>query len=160
MTETLDKRESNRPRHRRPLLALVALSVVLACGADEEGGRPEDALEAQFELLNDGRFADLYEELHPLHQSMFDRRQFVACYETLFGGIEAEVQRIERVAEVDYDVPATNEIVAATEITFEFATGAGDSAVTVSDTAHLAQADGRWRWFLAEPDRLTTGLCT
>jgi hypothetical protein len=66
---------------RIALLAFVALLALPACGGEvDPAGTPAGA--AQVRLLEDlyaGRFREAYANLHPSHQTIVSRQQFMRC---------------------------------------------------------------------------------
>jgi hypothetical protein len=128
------------------LLALVAVLALPACGGEVDPARtPAGA--AQVTLLEDlynGRFGQAYADLHPSHQAIVSRAQFVRCArEAISVGTLDSIEILEVFDDETKGLLLGGEPTKGVRIRLTLTNG--DSTTFVN---HEVKVDDRWRWIL------------
>ncbi len=97
------------------------------------------------QLEAQGRFSDIYDQMHPDAQAFIPRAAVVGWYENDFAPLGPGVITVTGVEYVTWTWPVTGKTYANTaEVSFQqpFANG-----VVVSEVVRLVKSGGNWRWF-------------
>lgn len=74
---------------------LFVLCMCLLVGCGKKKPQPEELLLSYMELLNEGRYEEMYTYLTPKTQENIEKEAYVERYEKIYGGIEAREIQIE-----------------------------------------------------------------
>jgi len=97
------------------------------------------------QLEAQGRFSDIYDQMHPDAQAFIPRAAVVGWYENDFAPLGPGVITVTGVEYVTWTWPVTGKTYANTaEVSFQqpFANGG-----VVSEVVRLVESDGNWHWF-------------
>ena len=145
-------------------LAVVLIAVVTACGGaagEETDALPSDPGEAMLQIDEyalDDQWARLWEHLHPAHQEIAARNDFISCGDTAAAPLISA--RVIEVFDETLDVARIGET-ETKAVTVERSMGRGDDEITQRETSHLIDVDGAWRWMLNNDsiDSFAAGDC-
>ncbi|HVM56325.1 MAG TPA: hypothetical protein VMT74_02600 [Gaiellaceae bacterium] len=153
----------------RRLSLAAGLAVVLALGATAalaalRGGQPrlrETAGTFVTRILREelrGQWARQWDELHPGHQRLITRAQYVACSRGLGTNIGDEELTVRGVRAMPIHVPGVPQRTAEV-VTITMRRRGSTDAVTYH--VHAVSVDGRWAWILGRPflDAIAHGRC-
>lgn len=130
------------------LVVVVFVALLAACGgSDDTDSGAEQAVVETIEQRLAGQWAPLYQTLHPAHQELVSREDFLACADDVLGHMPAARIRAVDSHEERTTIPATDVETDSMAVTIEIS--AGDETATT--TAHTVEVDGEWRWILSEP---------
>ncbi len=143
---------------------LLVAGMLMACGggASESGDElPSDPGEAMMQIDEyalDDQWGRVWEHLHPAHQEIAARDDFISCSDTTASPLISS--KVIEVFDETLGVPRIGE--AETKaITIERSMGKGDDEISRRETSHLIDVDGAWRWMLDNDsiDSFTAGEC-
>jgi hypothetical protein len=154
---------------RRAPVAVLALLLFACGGGDDDATTPttggtsgdaitttalpqhqdaDDAYKEQFEFEKAGQWARLYARLHPAQQALVTEAQFVSCADKQGYSVPTDTTlKINETYPEETDIPGTDQRVPSTAVTFTLEVGDEKQ----SDTIHLVDVDGVWRWILNDP---------
>jgi hypothetical protein len=132
---------------RIALLAFVTLLALPACGGEVDPARtPAGA--AQVVLMEDlynGRFGRAYADLHPSHQTIVSRSQFIRCArEAIAVGQLDSIEILEVFDDETRDLQLEGEQTKAVRIRLTFK----DGQTVEPFENHEVKVGDRWRWVL------------
>jgi hypothetical protein len=132
---------------RIALLAFVALLALPACGGEVDPARtPAGA--AQVVLMEDlynGRFGRAYADLHPSHQTIVSRSQFIRCArEAIAVGQLDSIEILEVFDDETRDMQLEGEQTKAVRIRLTFK----DGQTVEPFENHEVKVGDQWRWVL------------
>jgi hypothetical protein len=132
---------------RIALLAFVALLALPACGGEVDPARtPAGA--AQVVLMEDlynGRFGRAYADLHPSHQTIVSRSQFIRCArEAIAVGQLDSIEILEVFDDETRDLQLEGEQTKAVRIRLTFK----DGQTVEPFENHEVKVGDQWRWVL------------
>lgn len=130
-------------------VAVTVLILIAACGG---GSSDESGVEAAFlehdQFEQDGQWGRLYDRLHPAHQELVDREDFMRCAQ-LEGTAPGYTVKVVETFEEPVEVEGEGEV-ESVAITAEYR----DGTETQRHTSHLVDVgDGDWRWLLNDISR-------
>jgi hypothetical protein len=156
----LGRRRKRQWPHVPPLtvrrVAVVALVTVTAlgggCGGASAGARGENVGVFMTRILREeigGQWARQWGELHPGHQRLITRLQYVACSRALETNIATgrEVFKVLDVRDQPIDVRGVSQRTSKL-VTISFHAGGGANALTYQ--LHAVALQGRWAWILGQ----------
>lgn len=137
---------------RATLVALVAVLAALTggCGAASARAPGENVGVFMTRILREeirGQWARQWDELHPGHQRLITRRQYVACSRALETdiGTGREVFKVLDVRDQPIDVRGVSQRTSKL-VTLSFHTSGSANALTYQ--LHAVALQGRWTWIL------------
>jgi hypothetical protein len=118
---------------------------------DDGPGDAEDAIVGFLEQQIAGQWGPLYDRLHPEHQALVSREDFVACGQRMQSSnpivttTATEIEVVDTYHE-EVTLPGTDTRAESLAATIEIT----DRGTSAQRTFHLMEVDGEWRWMLAE----------
>lgn len=141
------------------VMAGVAL-VLAGCSSDDESvGQererqgPGAFIEATFgEQYTQGQYGRMWESLHPEHQAIVSKGEYDACQRSAARtGLRISDVQVEETYDETIDLPGTGKKVDALAVTWSAVYELGDERVDSTETSHLIDVGGQWRWLMADP---------
>jgi hypothetical protein len=128
--------------------------VVAACGGSdgtnsEAPEEPGDAMLALIDSYRKGQFGRAWDMLLPEHQEVVSRSKFDECRsQSAEGDIPNEANfRVEEVYDESIEIPGLGSTqTKAVTVNIEY------ESQSVSETAHLVERGGEWKWILTPSD--------
>lgn len=112
-------------------------------------GGPGDVMKDLLRYQSLGQYGRAWESLHPAHQKIASRSVYDGCAREV-GASSGEVDvKVVEVYDDPIDIPAIPEKTSKA-VTYRIRLIGTDAAQT--DTSHLVDVDGQWRWVLAPQD--------
>lgn len=139
-------------------IAMIA-GLLVACGSDSDAAEdvPEAALEALMGHLIKGQGGPAYDSLHPAQQSLVSRDVYIGCSEG--AGFELKDIEVLESYEDEIGIPGTDERAEATAMTFRITGEANGREDSFTDTMHMVDVGGSWRWMVGDPQPYIDGRC-
>jgi hypothetical protein len=113
-----------------------------------------DFLERIVQQRSLGQHGRVWESLHPLHQAVASRAEYVGCEGQ--NEIDAEIEDIEVVDQYDepLEIPGQTADVPSKAVTIRLTVKIPliEEPQVVTRTAHAVAEDGEWRWILTPED--------
>ena len=113
------------------------------------------------ELIASNRYDDAWTLLHPLHQSLAPRAEYVGCENA--EPIPGHLESVRVLREFEERTPLGTGTFANSEaVVVRIAIGGGPGApVVVTDTVHAIDVHGQWRWIMppARVQAYSSGRC-
>ena len=154
------------------LLVVLALCLGVGCGGGDQKGAPAGGTEAtpsvasepsedpgdfEKEIVTQSRFGQygrVWQTLHPSHQAVASRAEFVACQSqtTPFEG-KLEIEVVET-SDEPFRIPGQTSDVPSKAVTLRYTVKVPgvDEPQTATSTTHVVAVDGQWRWILTPKD--------
>jgi hypothetical protein len=129
------------------VLTVVVVLLAVACGGN--GLDHPDAAEAAeqfYRHTSDGQWGRSWDNLHPAHQEIVDRDDYITCAQRNESYDIDGVRAVETFEE-PVGLPGTSITTDSVAVTVEIKAG----EVTDRRTSHFVEIDGRWAWILNDP---------
>jgi hypothetical protein len=125
------------------VLAIIAAVMLVACGGSDTSNdqeSPEAAAKRHLEMFGKQQHGRAWDELHPAHQALVGRDQYLLC------GSSTSIDKVEVVE--SYEEPLTvDEIGTVDSVAVTMRAFVGERSQNV--TLHVIDVDGRWRWVMS-----------
>lgn len=125
------------------VLATVSVAVLSGCLAD--GDDAEDAAKERMLATSQGKYAEVWESLHPNQQAIVPKEKFVECGEAGAAARSPEINELEVLGEsvVEKDIPEVG-TVESHVVALQWLQGED----TRGDDFDMIEVDGEWTWVL------------
>jgi len=142
------------------VVSIVVLALTGACGGgSSDDGSPGNAVRRQFGYIDKGQWGREWDELHPQHQAIVSRSDFVNC--NADNNLDIDVEIVDTYEET-IDVPELG-VTDTTAVTVDITGNIGFFGLPdeSTDTFHEINVDGEWRWVLSQDnlDSYSAGDC-
>lgn len=137
-------------------IILASALLIAACGGGSDNG-PEQSLKALLEQIITGQGERAWDTMYPAQQAIVTREQYARCVKGL--GVELDRFDIRESYEDTITVPGTDVTAETMTLVYRIELRQGDDKGTLTDTAHVIEVDGEWRWVLNDPEPFIEGRC-